>query len=175
MAGRATQFGLGEEQTVTILQSIRDAAVILPRKYDNGPAYQRMLLAIAYQESDGRYRRQLGNGPARGLWQCEKGTPKSRGGVCGVMLHDAIKADCRLLCDCFGVPFDADAIWSALEFNDVFAAGIARLLLWTGAGAVPTDRDKAWAYYESLWRPGRPRPLDWPSSWSRANNSMEAA
>ena len=59
----------------------------LPARMDS-LAVRVLLLAIGLQESRMTYRRQLG-GPARGLWQAERGTPETRGGVTGVLLHPA--------------------------------------------------------------------------------------
>ena len=58
---------------------------------------------------------------------------------------------------------DPDAIYAALEYDDVLAAGVARLLLWTDPKALPPvgDVDAAWALYLRTWRPGKPKPDSW--------------
>lgn len=158
-----------------ILESIESAAALMPPKYDNGIAYKRLELAIAFQESDGVNRKQKGGGPARGLWQYEEGTVESRGGVAGLMLHPATRIDLLHLAESFGIPFEANAIWKALEFNDVLAAGLARLSLWVGPGKIPSTEKAAWEYYESIWNPGRPRPEKWAKSWALANEELKKA
>lgn len=130
-----------------------------------------MLLAICLQESRGIYRRQLDNGPARGLWQFELGTEKSRGGVWGVFLHPASHDHLMALCLLHSVPFDPVSIYNALEKNDIFACGVARLLLWTDALPLPaaTDVEGAWALYaKRAWRPGKPHRETWDAFHARA-------
>jgi hypothetical protein len=158
-----------------LLEAIESAAALLPPKYDNGIPYKRLMLGITFQEADGIHRKQKGGGPARGLWQYEKGTVESRGGVTGLMLHPATRIDLLHFTESFGIPFDADAIWKALEFNDVLAAGLARLSLWIGPGKIPTTEKAAWEYYESIWNPGQPRPEKWPKSWALANEELKKA
>lgn len=150
-----------------MLQTIKNALSLLPPGMNSIQAIV-LLLAIMYQESEGKYRRQLGGGPARGLWQFERGNEKTRGGISGVMLHKASRPHLMALCAHFRIPFDATAIWNAVESNDVFAAGVARLMLWTHAGPLPVGQDASWNYYESIWRPGKPRPDDWPENYQRA-------
>lgn len=65
-----------------ICLAIEPALRLLPPAMDTVKA-RVMLLAIGLQESAFAARRQAGNGPARGFWQFELGTPQSRGGVWG--------------------------------------------------------------------------------------------
>lgn len=130
-----------------------------------------MLLAIGLQESRLRYRRQLGGGPARGLWQFELGTRASRGGVWGVYLHAASRDHLRALCAARGVEFEPRAIYNALERDDVLAAGVARLLLWTDAKPLPKlgDWAEGWDLYANrTWRPGKPHPETWGGFYAEA-------
>lgn len=129
-----------------------------------------LLIAIALQESALIYRRQMGNGPARGFWQFELGTRASRGGVWGVYLHEASTGHLSKLCAIHKVAFNPPAIWAALETNDIFACGVARLMLWTAAGALPEvpDAEGAWMYYLNVWRPGKPHKKTWPSNHAQA-------
>jgi len=48
------------------------------------------------------------------------------------------------------------AIWNAIEFDDVLAAGLARLLVWSDPRPLPSlgDDEAAWALYLRTWRPG---------------------
>ncbi|MGE8617616.1 MAG: hypothetical protein ACN6O0_07325, partial [Achromobacter spanius] len=115
--------------------AITPALALLPARMDTAEA-RVMLLAIALQESRFVHRRQIG-GPARGFWQFEKGSRASRGGVWGVFLHAASRDHLPALCKARSVACDPDAIYAALEYDDVLAAGVARLLLWTDPKALP--------------------------------------
>lgn len=117
-----------------------------------------MILAIGLQESRFEHRRQMGNGPATGFWQFERG-----GGVKGVLKHPASKTKAALLCKARGVDAEPYAAWAALETDDVLAAGFARLLLLTDPRALPaiTDPVGAWDCYTRNWRPGKPHIETW--------------
>ncbi|WP_348995638.1 hypothetical protein ABFG95_06750 [Achromobacter sp. HNDS-1] len=153
----------------TISESaITPALTLLPAAMDTQAA-RAMLLAIGLQESRFTHRQQIG-GPARGFWQFEKGTRVSRGGVWGVFLHAASKGHLTALCKARSVACDPDSIYAALEYNDVLAAGVARLLLWTDPNALPAvgDSDAAWSLYLRTWRPGKPKPDSWPDLYRQA-------
>ncbi|MGB3818074.1 hypothetical protein [Achromobacter pulmonis] len=151
--------------------ALRPALARLPARMDTREACC-MLLAIGLQESRFVHRRQIG-GPARGFWQFEKGTRASRGGVWGVYLHAASRDHLAALCKARSVACDPDAVYAALEYDDVLAAGVARLLLWTDPRALPPvgDAAAAWALYLRTWRPGKP----WPDSWNRLYLQAAAA
>ena len=127
----------------------------------------RILLAIRMQEGDPPSRYQILNsgrpGPARGWWQFER-----LGGVRGVMTHSATSERARRLCDACHVRFIDSAVWRALEGHDALAVGFARLLLWSDPRPLPTNEADGWAYYLRNWRPGKPRPADWPRNWAAA-------
>lgn len=143
---------------------------LLPARMDT-PAARVMLVAIALQESRMKHRRQLvGNppkplGPAAGLWQFEKG-----GGIKGVLTHPASAAQAREVCKARGVEPTVDAVWSALQYDDVLACALARLLLWTDPHRLPEvgDADGAWALYLRVWRPGKPHPETWGNLYAQA-------
>lgn len=149
--------------------AIDPALALLPGHMDS-PQARVMLLAIGLQESRFEYRRQMGNGPARGFWQFERG-----GGVKGCMNHHASKEHLRRLCLARGVPFEADAIWRGIETDDVLAAGLARLLLWTDPEKLPAlgDVDGAWDLYLRTWRPGRPHVRTWADLHARAVEAVK--
>ncbi|OFQ51958.1 hypothetical protein [Achromobacter xylosoxidans] len=158
----------------TISESaINPALALLPAAMDTQGA-RVMLLAIGLQESRFTHRQQIG-GPARGFWQFEKGTRASRGGVWGVYLHAASKNHLAALCKARSVACDPDAIYAALEYDDVLAAGVARLLLWTDPKALPAigDADAGWALYRRTWRPGKPHPKTWPALYAQAMAAAE--
>ena len=146
-----------------IKTGIDPALALLPAKMDTS-AVRVMLLAIGLQESRFIHRRQIG-GPARGFWQYEKG-----GGVRGVLTHASTKEHAQAVCKARGVPATADAVYDALDKDDVLAAAFARLLLWSDPKTLPAlgDADAAWALYLRTWRPGKPHPETWPDLYRQA-------
>jgi hypothetical protein len=143
--------------------AINPALKMLPPKMDSDAA-RVMLLAIGLQESRLKYRAQKTSnpyvkGPARGLWQFERG-----GGVVGVTTHNATRELARDVCKARAVPFDSILIHTKLEFDDILAAAFARLLLWTDSKPLPgvdASHDEAWDYYMRNWRPGKPHRETW--------------
>lgn len=143
---------------------------LLPARMDTSAA-RVVLVAIALQESRMKHRRQLVGsppkplGPAAGLWQFEKG-----GGIKGVLTHPASAAQAREVCKARGVGPAVDAVWSALQYDDVLACALARLLLWTDPHRLPEigDADGAWALYLRVWRPGKPHPETWGNLYAQA-------
>lgn len=152
------------------LESVFRAAVLpalslLPPKMDSDAAHLEML-AITLQEAEAIHRVQLAGGPAHGLWQMEEG-----GGVRGVILHPMSRDFARALCASRRVPFDQHSVWQALVSDDILAAGFARLLLWTDFHPLPdvdAPCEQGWDYYERNWKPGKPRPADWPNNHAQA-------
>lgn len=132
---------------------LAEALLLLPAKMTS-PQAELMLLAIGLQESQLKYRRQHGNGPARSLWQGEQGG----GMVAGLLgFHNQDVQDlARGLCAVRGVPAQPRAVWEAIEHDDVLAAGLARLLLFTDPARLPKlgDVEGAWQLYLRTWRPG---------------------
>jgi hypothetical protein len=135
---------------------IEPALAALPPKMTSTEA-RVMLLAIGLQESKFEHRWQVLNdatkkGPARSFWQGEQGG----GMVTGTMTHPASKDLARALCAARGVAFTPWAVWTAIENDDVLAAALARLLLWTEPAALPraADTEAAWLLYLRAWRPG---------------------
>lgn len=157
------------------LRDVIDPALVLLERHmigRPGPAPRAMLVAIGLQESALRYRAQIlaggGRGPARGLWQFERG-----GGVLGVLRHISTRAAAIEICRHHGVLPDSDAVWRRLETDDRLACAFARMLLWTDAQALPPARDRseeaAWQYYLRTWRPGafERDPVGLRSKWAR--------
>lgn len=151
-----------------ISTAIAPALALLPSEMDTPEAHV-MLLTIGLQESRFTTRQQFG-GPARGFWQCEQGTQKTRGGVWGFYLHPASRYWMSMLCAARGIAFDPVAIYDALDNDDVLAAGVARLGLFTDPQRLPATSDVigAWALYTRVWRPGKPRPDTWPDLHAQA-------
>jgi hypothetical protein len=131
-------------------KAIAPAYALLPASMRSREATA-LLLAIGLQESDFKYRRQI-KGPARGFWQFELA-----GGFRGVQKHPSTARQAQLLADARGYARLTEAEqFSQLELDDVFAAGMARLLLWTDPKAMPelNRTDDAFEYYLRNWRPG---------------------
>lgn len=155
-----------------ITEAIDPAYALLPARMASTEATVQ-LLATGLQESRFEYRRQMGNGPARSFWQFERG-----GGVKGVMSHPASAAHMQAICEARGVPFTAMDIWQSMEFDDVLAAGAARLLYWTDPKALPSARDgaewanAAWALYLRTWRPGKPHRETWDANHAAARREL---
>lgn len=158
-------------------RGVDPALRLLPPKMDS-PEARVLVLAIGLQESDFRDRRQLvtverggrrvtvPEGPAKSFWQGEV----TGGMVHYVPRHPATRELAAHLCQARQVPFEDVAMWNAIENDDVLAAGLARLLLYSDAAPLPAlgKRKTAWAYYARNWRPGRPKPEKWPLCYERA-------
>jgi hypothetical protein len=147
--------------------ALMPAFAILPMPMDS-PAARVQLLAIGLQESRLTYRQQIG-GPARGLWQFERG-----GGVKGVFSHPSTTAHCRLLALSRDVPWDVDAIYNALDRDDPLAAGMARLLLFADSKPLPRvdDAQGGWDCYARNWRPGKPHRETWDAYHAQAREAV---
>ena len=143
--------------------AINPAMALLPPKMTSDKATV-MLLAIGLQESRLAHRKQIG-GPAKSFLQFESG-----GGVKGVMTHSASSSAAQSLCQALAVPFDRPAIFQAMEFNDVLAFGLGRLLLYTDPKALPEigDAQEAWDLYQRVWRPGKPHRQTWDDLYAVA-------
>lgn len=141
---------MSEKLSDVVEKAIRPALAALPARMRSREAVV-MLLAIGLQESLFKYRRQMADGPARGLWQFEK-----MGGVAGVLQHRTTTTLAAEICRARGVAAAAGDVHAALEHDDVLAAAFARLLLWTDPKALPglNDVDGAWQLYLRTWRPG---------------------
>ena len=150
------------------------AFALLPAKMETREA-KVMLLSIGLQESLLKHRYQIvagkpgAKGPARGLWQFEKG-----GGVRGVLTHKATAALAKEIQAKLGHGVGIDAAYEALEKDDVFAAVFARLLLYTDPYSLPElgQKQRSWNLYERVWRPGRPHRDKWDDNYDKALSSV---
>lgn len=132
----------------------------------NTPAAARFLLAVAMQESGLTARQQGGGGPASGFWQFEWG------GCHGVLTAKASRACAIAACSMATVEPDATAVHAALVGHDPLAVAFARALLFSDPRPVPLTVRDGWACYLRNWRPGKPRPLEWPSLWDTATSTI---
>ncbi|WP_448678988.1 hypothetical protein [Pseudomonas nicosulfuronedens] len=132
---------------------IEPALLLLPAKMES-PQATVMLLAITRQEDPDQHRRQWPTGPARSLWQAEQGG----GMVTGLLRYrvESIREWATGLCVVRGVAPAAPDVWKAIEHDDILAAGLARLLLYTDPARLPElgDESGAWDLYLRTWRPG---------------------
>jgi hypothetical protein len=153
-----------------MLPSDFNTRVIIPGvhlfPFQDSPLAQKILLAIAGQESGWLEREQI-DGPARGFWQFER-----PGGVRGVMNHIMCKSRLEAFCAKMEIPFDEYTIFEAIAWCDPLAYVMARLLLWTDPGPLPTDADTVWELYVRCWRPGKPKPLTWASYYGAAGSMI---
>lgn len=140
---------------------IRNSCELLGDKF-TGCRAEQMMGAIAFQESNFEHIRQI-KGPARGFWQFERG-----GGVVGVLNHPATAIYAANIVKKRGYKVNSVAIHAALETDDLLAGAFARLLLWTDPKPLPSRVDAGWDYYIRNWRPGKPHPERWESSWAQA-------
>lgn len=160
-----------------LAQAILPALALLPPAMTS-PGALVLLQAIGLQESDFIHRWQIVDvhhpqmkGPARSFWGFELGDPHRGGGVWGVVLHPSSRFWLAQVCKARGLEFHAFDIWTAIEQDDVLAAALARLLIFTDAAKLPAPEDAraGWELYaKRCWRPGKPRPADWPDNHARA-------
>lgn len=153
-----------EDDARSVYTDVIDAAAhLLPLRLDT-PEARVMQLAISGQEAAWKYRRQIG-GPAKGLWQFEKG-----GGVKGVLMHPSTDDMAVAVCRLRNVAPSTDEVYPALDKDDLLACAFARLLLYSDPKPLPKigDADAAWNYYLRNWRPGKPHPDAWCNNYSMA-------
>lgn len=149
---------------------VEPGLALLPSPMDSDAA-RVMLLAIGLQESRLIHRRQIG-GPARGLWQFERG-----GGVVGVLRHRASAELAEDVCEQRGVEPTPAKLYEALALDDLLACAIARLLLFTDPRPLPradAPAEAGWAYYIRNWRPGKPHRHTWDAFHAKAVDAVRA-
>ena len=151
-----------------VMQAVNEGLRLLPPAMDSTEA-RVLMYAIGLQESRFTHRAQVidggGKGPARGYWQFERG-----GGVTGVLRHPASRFWANSVCNARNIPAQPLNVWLALETDDVLAAALARLLLFTDPARLPAVGEQAdsWSYYMRNWRPGKPHPRTWPECYETA-------
>jgi len=151
-----------------LAHAITPALAELPALPSQAGATQ-LLLTIAGVESGCLHRRQVPVAHAMGLWQFERG-----GGVAGVLTHKATRALAAESVEKRGLDQTADAVWKALEKDDVLAGIFARLLLLTDPPALPSGPDAGRACYLRTWRPGKPcSESTWLRSWEMARTAID--
>lgn len=140
------------------------ALSILPSAM-NSMAAKTLVMAIGFQESAMKYRRQV-HGPARGYFQFELG-----GGIRGVLNHASSKTHIRSVLAQLDYSPTATIgeCYTWVEHNDILAVAFARLLLWTDPAAMPTTAQGGWDVYLRTWRPGKPHPEKWARSFTLAS------
>ena len=156
----------------TLSTIIEPALRILPPMMTSDRA-RALMLAIQAQEDPEQVRRQIIgyhkdktpiHGPARGLWQFE------RGGVQGVLRHPRTRDHAKGVCWKLGNAGTVASVYPGIESDDVLAACFARLNLWWLPCALPGPgaADEGWRQYLEAWRPGKPHPETWPENFRRA-------
>ena len=150
---------------VELNQSVLTPALaLLPPRMDT-PEARVLLTAIGLQESALEFRKQVG-GPAHGLWQFESE------GVTGVLQHSPELAAAAVRSR--GCEPTTDAVYAAIVTDDILAAIIARLLLWSDPAPLPAlgAVDAAWKFYIWNWRPGRPHVAAWADNYTKAQTIL---
>lgn len=140
---------------------MRPAMLLLPEQMRSETA-SNILVAIALQESDLNYRRQI-RGPAIGFLMFEYP-------IIGLLLKHRAVGDMakQVLSDLEYSSYDKKGIHDAMEHNDILQCAFARLLMWTDPHKLPDDLHGAWALYLRTWRPGKPHPDKWPRNYNLA-------
>jgi hypothetical protein len=129
-----------------------------------GAEVQVLLLAIAGQESAWQNIGQSGGGPGRGPFQFEPET-------CLEILNNvATSRPAEIVCAALSVAPTEGAVYSQIIAQPSLATAFARLDLYANPRPLPQlgDRQGAWLYYMDTWRPGKPRPDDWPVNYQAA-------
>lgn len=133
---------------------------------------RRMLLAMALQESGLKHRRQVvggsESGPAVSFWQFERG-----GGCRGVLNHPATKQKAIKFCHDYRIEPSESGLWEAMRYQDIVAAAMARLLLYTLPNPLPQTAEQGWSQYVEAWRPGKPHPDKWAGHWETAEQTVK--
>jgi hypothetical protein len=150
--------------------TIPAALALLPGRMDTIDA-RAMLFATGYQESAFNARIQggkgtrPGKGPAHGFWQFEAG-----GGVKEILSSPDTAPIIAPICRMFLFEPKPAIIHDAIADHDVLAACLARLLLYRDPRPMPHEDQSeiGWSIYLRNWRPGAPRPDDWPANFARA-------
>lgn len=151
-----------------------------------GPQSVVLLGAIAGQESDDQDERQANSGPAMGYWQFEveairevltntQTAASARQAVeaSGILADGPVVADGNYSQGEGGYPSTAapaiaTVVWTNFLNFPTLQICFARLMLWANPNPLPAlgDCNGAWKYYDSTWRPGAPRPADWPKNYN---------
>lgn len=154
-----------------IRQNILPAAFsFLPGQMDT-PEARAMLFAIGFQESNFRYRRQIGEGPARGFWQFER-----MGGVAEILQDKVTGPIIKPICKTLVVSTTPAACHEAIQHNDILAACFARLLMYRDSRPLPKKLEGplvGWSIYRDNWRPGKPHPEKWPANFKKGWTVVE--
>jgi hypothetical protein len=145
-------------------------AELAARGIPDTTAARRFVLAIALQESALAHRRQVvaggaENGPAASFWQGEKG-----GGMILTLKHHATGKHAHALCAAYNVEATPGGVWEAIRYQDIVAAGLARLLVYTLPGKLPENAAQGWDQYVEAWRPGKPHRDRWDRNWGIATD-----
>ncbi|MCJ8168624.1 hypothetical protein [Atopomonas sediminilitoris] len=143
-------------------QALSPALALLPSRMES-PQAEVMLLAIGLQESRFIHRRQIG-GPAKSFWQFELN------GVRAVLKHSVVGDIAKQCVGVCRVEPDPLSVHNAIEYDDVLAACMARLLLYADPLRLPALGDVwgAWDLYLRTWRPGKPHRGTWDALYAQA-------
>lgn len=154
--------------------AIDPALALLPLKMASDEA-RALEIAICQQESELKARRQRltggRSGRARSYAQFE------RIAIEEVLTNRLSRTHAAAVCSALDIEATVEAVYRAIEFNDVLCAAFTRLNLWRTPHAMPgrLEVDRAWHVYEATWAPGKPRPAKWPASYAIGWRTVEGS
>lgn len=129
-----------KEEILTIVKETVDALEGRKR-----PNLCQLLVGTAAQESNMQYRVQLGNGPARGIWQMEPATARDifeNYLIYRVYVFDSLMHHSKLSFELdFAITMPLDELAIHLRDNDYFACSMARILYRRKRPAIPKFDD----------------------------------
>jgi len=144
---------------------------VLGAKPPASDAARLALTAFAGQETYWRDIDQIGGGDGRGPWQAGRV-------IIADLLHNL---DTAMLmhkcCASLGIAVSVEPIYAAIIGNPKLSVALARLSLWADPFPIPAIGDQAglWKCYLRVWRPGAPRPDDWPDVYQQSLEAIQNA
>ena len=151
--------------------ALDEAAARHNRPALNSPLALRYVVAAMVQESDMLEVVQRPTGPGRGMAQFEGGETQALGGLLKLPQVAWVRTSITEL----GWPLDREILHWACMVDQRVSALLARALYWSDPAPLQDDEQIAYAIFTRCWRPGKPRPQDWPRSWRMAGEIVSAA
>lgn len=120
-----------------------------------------LLMIIAHESSGGKHRRQIGGGPALGIYQIEPPTHNSIWDNSDTIHGRAVK---------FGIKRDL----SQLEHNDKYSTFVARHYLLMDKNPLPKTTEEMARYCKAYWnRTGKATPEKYLNDYLRWKNAVD--
>ena len=140
-----------------VCAALKGQSVAQFKNYKSGPYSRtvvRMLLGTAAAESGMRHRKQIGGGPARGLWQME---PLTAWDIFENYLKYRPRMFLRLTALWFNVPLaspfvpDEEVLAEHLMFDDPLACALARIKYLRDPHAIPEEVESQARYWKRVY------------------------